>query len=79
MHPAPTKDTADLAAGLTAWTRYADLNDAQRAAFGDYIQACEGVRDRAAFNHALRQRSQAALRTTGGDKLAALELLMASV
>jgi hypothetical protein len=61
---------------VTAWTTYADLTPDQRERFGAYVIAKEQVRAAAAANAKHNARADAALKATGGDKLAALSLML---
>jgi hypothetical protein len=63
-------------AGLTPWTTYDQLTPDQRERFGDYVKAKDEVRAQAAWNAARRRETERALDATGGDKLAALRLML---
>jgi hypothetical protein len=61
---------------VTAWTTYAELTPDQRARYGAYVLAKEQFTQRAAYNQEQRRRAGEALKATGGDKLAALGLML---
>jgi hypothetical protein len=61
---------------VTTWTTYEELTADQRARFGGYVKACQEVRDRAVHNGIQNARADAALKATGGDKVAALGLML---
>lgn len=60
----------------TAWTTASQLTPDQRARYGSYIEAKDEVRAGCEANREARERTEAALRATGGNELAAMGLLL---
>lgn len=62
---------------LTAWTRYDELTPDQRERFGDYVKAKEKALAELAAQRRGTEAAKAAMIATGGNKAAALALLLA--
>jgi hypothetical protein len=62
---------------VTAWTTYEELTPDQRERFGGYVLAMDEARRRGEASLRAGERAAAALKATGGDKLAALSMLLA--
>jgi hypothetical protein len=60
----------------SAFTPHAELTPDQRARYGAYVLAKEQFTQRAAYNADRYRRAGEALKATGGDKLAALGLML---
>lgn len=71
-HPAPAPEPAP-----SAFTKHADLTPDQRARYGGYVLAKERAGEACEANRRGNERAAAALNAAGGDKLAALELMLA--
>lgn len=69
-------DATSTAKPVTAWTTYEELTADQRERFGSYVKAKDEARRAAAANQARNEAAGRALKATGGDKLAALGLML---
>jgi hypothetical protein len=62
---------------VTAWTTYSELSADQRRRFGGYVLAKDEARQAYEHRRETEARADAALKATGGDKQAALALMLA--